>query len=198
MTELISCFITSTPTWHFRCLSLRRWWKHVGLLAIRFTWCLKCKFSVEQNRDSEVTPSRTSLGWTSAKSIVRVRSADDSCRRDVLVPNQISSVCEAFSCNRRDAHQFRRTTMQDVRRWRATGDNIARIILSALKSGTQRQFIVYLAQINVIKKQYSTYWTRPVPVYLLEFALNDKLMFKNFKCECWLILWPILNLSSVT
>jgi len=49
--------------------------------------------------------------------------------------------------------------------------------MSALKSGTQRQIIVYLLaqinRINVIKKQYSTYRTRPVSVYLLEFALND-------------------------
>jgi len=29
---------------------------------------------------------------------------------------QISSVFEAFNCNRRDAHQSRRTPMQDVRR----------------------------------------------------------------------------------
>ena len=70
---------------------------------------------------AETLRSRTkSLGWTSTESIVRVRSADDSRRSDVRVPNQISSVFEAFSCNRRDAHQSRRSPMQAVKRWRAT------------------------------------------------------------------------------
>jgi len=61
---------------------------------------LKCDFSRAELRGH----GQTSLGWMSIKSIVRVLSAVDSHRSDVLVPNQISSAFEAFSCNQQGAH----------------------------------------------------------------------------------------------